>query len=216
MAPETGPLVAGALVATTISPLRSRTEKIVNRLASQYLPIDAVIGGERKTASVAMSDLSGYTALAGQNEKRALLLAALLQQQAARIAEKYDGHVVKSMGDAVMMEFESACGACGACEALEALHAEFPVAAFAIGIPPLPLHSGVHHGEVTVGPDGDLYGQTVNLVARLQGVATDNQIVLSDEIIAAASIATERVESLGRCPLKNISEPVACYALRKL
>ena len=35
MAPETGPLVAGALVATTISPLRSRTEKIVNRLVLQ-------------------------------------------------------------------------------------------------------------------------------------------------------------------------------------
>ena len=212
MAPETGPLVAGALVATTISPVRSRTEKVVNRLASRFLPVDALIGGERKAASVAMSDLSGYTALSAQDEKRALLLAALLQQQAARVAEKHHGRVVKSMGDAVMLEFESACDACAA---LEALHTAFPVAALAIGITPLALHSGAHQGEVTVGPDGDLYGQTVNLAARLQGIATDDQIVLSNEIIAAASIAAERIESLGPRTLKNISEPVPCYALRQ-
>ena len=212
MAPETGPLIAGALVAATVSPIRGRTEKVVNLFASRYLPIHAVIGGERKVVSVAMSDLSGYTSRSAQDEKQALLLAALLQQQAARVADTHRGRVVKSMGDAVMMEFASAHDACSA---LDALHAAFPVAARAIGIPPLALHSGAHHGEVTVGPDEDLYGQTVNLAARLQGIAIDNQIVLSDRIVAAALLGAEKIESLGSRVLKNIPESVPCYALRQ-
>ena len=116
------------------------------------------------------------------------------------------------MGDAVMMEFASARDACSA---LEALHAAFPVAARAIGIPPLALHSGAHHGEVTIGPDDDLYGQTVNLAARLQGIAMDNQIVLSDKIVEAALLDAEKIESLGPRVLKNIPESVACFALRQ-
>ena len=212
MGPETGPLVAGALVAATISPIRGRTEKVVNLIASRYLPIHSVIGGERKVVSVAMSDLSGYTSRSAQDEKQALLLAALLQQQAARVADTHRGRVVKSMGDAVMMEFASAHDACSA---LDALHAAFPVAARAIGIPPLPLHSGAHHGEVTIGPDDDLYGQTVNLAARLQGIAVDNQIVLSDSIVAAALLGAGKTEPLGSRVLKNIPESVPCYALRQ-
>lgn len=211
MAPETGPLIAGALVATTISPMRTGTENLVSRLAARYLPVDAVIGGIRKTTSVAMSDLSGYTRCSAQDEKQALLQAALLQQQAARATNEYRGRIVKSMGDAVMMEFESAQDAC---LALERLHAAFPLAAQAIGIQPLALHSGAHYGEVTVGPDGDLYGQTVNLAARLQGVAGDDQIVISETIIRAAQLVPAKILSLGERELKNVPDPVSCFALR--
>jgi class 3 adenylate cyclase len=61
------------------------------------------------------------------------------------------------MGDAVLLEFEDPAKACAAlCE----LHARFPAAAIELGVPALPLHSGVHFGPVTIGPDGDVYGQT--------------------------------------------------------
>lgn len=207
---EWGPILAGALAAGTLAPVRSATERAVNDLVARYLPPDAIASGQRRDCAVGLCDLSGYTALSGSDEKQALLLAALLQQKAARIAAARRGRVVKSMGDAVLLDFPDPRDAC---EALQDLHAQFPLAAIELGVTPLALHSGSHFGEVVVGPDGDIYGQTVNLAARLQGEARDGQIVVSEALATAAALPPERLQSLGARKLKNVQEPVACFLL---
>ena len=207
---EWGPIIAGALAAGTIAPIRGTTQKAIDALVSRYLPPDIIASGERRACAVALSDLSGYTALSGTDERAALLQAALLQQQAARIAGTLGGRVVKSMGDAVLLEFVDAAQAC---DALQLLHVQMPAAARQIGLEPLALHSGAHFGEVVVGPDGDVYGQTVNLAARLQGQAGDGQIVVSQALALRAAVAQERISSLGERRLKNVPEPVTCYLL---
>ena len=207
---EWGPLLAGGLAAATIAPVRGTAERAINALVARYLPPDFIASGERRSCAVALSDLSGYTALSATDERSALLHAALLQQKAARIAAALKGRVVKSMGDAVLMEFPDARAAC---DALYRLHAEMPAAAAEVGLTSLPLHSGAHVGEVVVGPDGDIYGQTVNLAARLQGQAADGQIVLSDALAREAALGPDRLESLGERRLKNVQEPVECFRL---
>ena len=207
---ETGPLVAGALVAATVAPVRTRVERMTQSLSSRFMPLDVIAGGRKQQATIALSDLSGYTAMAEKDEKQALLLAALLQQRAARVASTHGGRVVKSMGDAVLFEFEEPARACAA---LRELHAGFGGAAEALGVTPLALHSGAHSGEVTLGPDGDVYGQTVNLAARLQGQAADGEIVVSDVLARAANVLPEQLRTLGARSLKNVRAPVLCHVL---
>ena len=208
---DTGPVIAGALVAATIAPVRQHAENSVTALVGRFLPIEQLMDGERKRVAVAMSDLSGYTALSVRDEKQALLIAALLHRNASVISQAHGGRMVKSIGDAVMLEFPDADSAAAA---LTRLHAEFPAACRAMGFEPLPVHSGAHVGEVVVGHDKDLFGQTVNLAARLQGEAKAGQIVVSDAFIADQHGAHSN--ALGPRRLKNIPEAVDCHELTVL
>lgn len=208
---ETGLVAAGAIVGVSFQPLRVRVERWVDGFVARFMPLDALVKGERKVQAVVMADLSGYTALSARDEKQAHLLAALLQRIARKACSAHRGRLVKSMGDAVMLAFDQPGDAVAV---LELLHAEFEPAAEALGLERLRVHSGGHVGEVTQTPDGDLYGQTVNVTARLQGLASAGQCVISAALADAAAIAGERRRELGAQRLKNVPEPVASVALR--
>jgi adenylate cyclase len=135
-------------------------------------------------------------------------VAALLQRQAAMQCEAHGGRIVKTMGDAVLLAFDDAARAGNA---LAGLHREYPTAARALGLEALPVHSGAHFGEVTITGDGDVFGQTVNIAARLQGLASPGQAVVSEAFARAAGAAPHR--SLGPRVLKNVPEPVVCEEL---
>ncbi len=207
---DTGLLLAGAVVTATVAPVRKQAESSITALVGRFLPLEHLVDGERKRAAVAMCDLSGYTALAVRDEKQALLVGALLHRKAAVIAQAHGGHMVKSIGDAVMLEFPDADGACAA---LTQLHAEFPAACRTMGFEPLPLHSGAHVGDVVVGHDKDLYGHTVNLAARLQDQAKGGQIVVSGEFLADRRSTSGEWRALGPRRLKNIPEAVDCHEM---
>lgn len=208
LSPDMGALLAGAAVTATIAPIRGQAEKAVSRLASRFLPLDALVEGERRMQVVAMSDLSGYTVMSSHDEKQALLQAALLQRLAGKLVQQHGGRIVKSMGDAVMFAFDDAASAVAV---LTALRAEFPLAAQQLGLDALPLHSGAHWGEVTVAHDGDVYGQTVNLAARIQSSAGAHQIVVSADFARAMEEANCTL--LGERRFKNVPEPVVCWEL---
>lgn len=211
MPSDMGYILAGALVAGTVAPIRKHSEATITAFVGRVLPIEQLMDGERRSAVVAMCDLSGYTALSVKDEKQALLLAALLHRKAAVISQAHGGRMVKSIGDAVMLEFPDADRAA---RALNRLHAEFPVACRTMGFEPLPVHSGAHLGEVVVGHDGDLFGQTVNLAARLQGEAKSGQIVVSQAFIAGCSgDSAGGHRALGPRHLKNIPDAVDCHEL---
>jgi class 3 adenylate cyclase len=209
LAPDTGAALAFVGVAVTAVPLKQQADKAVNSLLGRWLPLDSMIAGERRTLVVALSDLSGYTRLSSVDEKQALLLAALLQRQAANLTKAHGGRIVKSMGDAVMFAFDDAAAAM---RVLAELHREFPKAASNIGLEVLPVHSGAHVGEVTVAHDGDIYGQTVNIAARIQGSASSGQIVVSGAL--AGCVPTLAFEDLGPRGFKNVPEPIPCRALK--
>jgi class 3 adenylate cyclase len=208
---ESGAVLAGAAVAATFNPVRARAERAVNAILSRRLPLEALVQGERKLAAEVFCDLSGFTALTARDEPQALLAAALLQRQSRILAEAHGGRVIKSMGDAVMVTFETAGGAL---TALRELHAAMPAASRAIGIEPLPLHSGAHYGEVTETADGDHYGQTVNVAARLQSLAGSGECVVSADFAHASGISVEDARDLGPRDLKNVPQPVRCLELR--
>ena len=85
------------------------------------------------------------------------------------------------------------------------------MAATALNLPALPLHFGIHAGEVVRQRDGDVFGGTVNLAARLQGLAGAGELVVSDAVAGPLQAAGFSLESLGEKKLKNVPEPVACF-----
>ncbi len=205
--PDSGAIVAGAVVAGTFVPVRRVTERAVTTLADRYLPISVVADGVRVVKTVMVSDLSGYTALSATDEQRALLLGALLKRQAERIVGAHGGKVIKSMGDAIMATFDA--GDAAVLAALD-LHKGFPGAADAVGVEPLPLHTALHRGEIVESHDGDIYGQTVNVTARLVDAAAPGEIVLSGAVKEA--LATPfGLRSLGERRFKNVPAPIACF-----
>lgn len=210
ISPEYGVLIAGVLVTASFAPVRSRMEKVANAFLLRYLPLDSVVQGERKEQAIVLSDLTGYTALSAKDERQAMLVAALLQRKAQTLMGAHGGRMVKSMGDAVLLAFDDAAAAA---RVLAALHREFGPAALAVGVEPLEVHSGAHFGDVTQTPDGDVYGQTVNIAARLQGTAQPGQAVVSAAFAAQAALQAPALRPLGAKSLKNVPEPVDCLAL---
>ena len=208
LSPETGALIAGGAVAATVAPIKNHAEKSINNFVGRFLPLETIIEGERRNVVIALSDLSGYTLLSSRDEKQAMLLAALLQRQAGKLTKVHGGRVVKSMGDAVMFAFDDAPTAA---KVLAALHRDFAPAAEQFGLTALQVHSGAHMGEVTIAHDGDVYGQTVNIAARIQGGAAPGQIVVSETFAVSAKSAAYR--DLGPQKFKNVPEAISCLEL---
>jgi len=207
--PDSGAVMAGAAIAASFVPVRRATERTVTRIAERYLPLSAIAGGARVEKTVLICDISGYTALSAHDEPRALLLGALLKRLGERAAGANGGRLVKSMGDAVMVTFADNDGAV---RAARALHGEFPAAARAVAVEPLPLHSALHRGEIVESHDGDIYGQTVNVCARLVDAAAAGEIVGSAAALPAAGDAAG-LRSIGPRRFKNVPQALECFRL---
>jgi class 3 adenylate cyclase len=205
---HSGSMLAGATVAILFAPMRKHIESGVERIIDQVVPASALAEAHRETVTVVFGDLSGYTELSARDEPKALTLASLLHKESRRIAERHGGRLVKSIGDAVLLSFLEPGEAVIACSELRE---KFAAAAGALGLPALPLHFGLHTGEVVRDQDGDIFGGTVNLAARLQGVAHASQIVVSDAVASAISSGHFELESLGAKTLKNVPVPVNCF-----
>ncbi len=71
---------------------------------------------------------------------------------------------------------------------------------------------GIHFGEVAKRRDGDLFGDAVNIVSRLEGESEPGQIVVSQTV--ADQLEGVELEDLGERSLKNVPEPVRCWAVK--
>src|SRR5438445_511621 len=118
------------------------------------------------------ADIAGYSDRAAEDERSALQLIEILQSLSRDTVRRYEGRVVKFMGDAVLAEFPSTELAVRAAAALSEQYAK-ESAGTGRGHN---LRVGVHVADVAVGPDGDLYGDGVNAAARVQEAAEPGQV----------------------------------------
>lgn len=124
------------------------------------------------------ADISGYSGRAAQDERGALQLIEILQALSRTIVQRYDGRVVKFLGDAVLAEFQSTEMAV---RAAAALGPQFRKESASTGRAH-DLRVGVHIGDVAVDADGDLYGDGVNAAARIEAVVDPGQVVVSEDV----------------------------------
>lgn len=200
-------VLAGGMVVFSLGFFRNKMDQGIDGFLNRFMPATVIAEGKRRDATVMFSDLAGYTALSAKDEAHALHVAGLFQKSAADVARRKNGRIVKTIGDAVMWVFTTPAEAFAAAHELSA---ESMRSATAAKLPVLPVNSGVHHGSIVEAPDGDIYGASVNLAARLQGAAKDGAVVASSEAMLEVS-GGFRFEPMGRLELKNVPTPIACF-----
>jgi adenylate cyclase len=147
------------------------------------------------------ADIAGYSDLAAEDERSALQLIETLQSLSRDTVRRYEGRVVKFMGDAVLAEFPSTELAVRAAAALSEQYAKKSAGTGRAHN----LRVGVHVADVAVGSDGDLYGDGVNAAARVQEAAEPGEVVLSEDVWRQLRGRTEfQFESLGHRSLKGV------------
>jgi len=154
--------------------------------------------------AIAFVDLAGYTRLTETGgDELAARSAARLAELADAAARPHGGRLVKLLGDGAMLHFRDARGAVLA--TLDLVDA--------IADASLPSgHAGVSAGPL-VGRDGDFFGHTVNLAARLSGVATAGVVLVTREVTDAVGESADGIhfEPVGDVALKNVAAPVAAF-----
>ena len=149
----------------------------------------------RKLAAILVSDVVGYSRLAGADEDRILArLRALRSDLIDPIIAVHKGRVVKRTGDGAIVEFRSVVDAVRC-----AIEVQNGMVERNAGLPPerrIQFRIGIHLGDVVEESDGDLMGDGVNIAARLQGIAKPGAICLSEDayrqVKARLDLARER------------------------
>jgi adenylate cyclase len=154
-----------------------------------------------RVPAIAFLDLAGFTSLAErQGDAAAAALAADLGDLVQERAAAHAGRAVKWLGDGAMFHFGSPAGAVAA--ALEMVEQ-----APGRGLPPARV--GVDAGPVVL-RDGDYFGRTVNLAARIAGYARPGEVLVSDRVREHAGPERE-FEPVGPAELKGIADPVELF-----
>lgn len=164
----------------------------------------------RRLSAIVVADVVGYSRLMGQDESRTL--AALRELRATRIdplVAEYGGRVVKSMGDGLLIEFASVVLAMRFAARLQSLLAR-PAGSVDEG-GSLSLRIGLHEGDVVVDGD-DIFGEGVNVAARLEPLAAPGGVCLSQRAYedVRGRLPLEFVDG-GAPALKNIVQPVRVW-----
>ncbi|MFO1161266.1 MAG: adenylate/guanylate cyclase domain-containing protein [Reyranellaceae bacterium] len=168
---------------------------------------------QRRLAAIVAADVVGYSRLIGRDESGTVSrLRRVRTGRLQPVLARRGGRIVKLTGDGALIEFASAVEALSA--AIEFQQAMMESEADRPEAERLVFRVGVHLGDVIVDGD-DLYGDGVNIAARLEAAALAGGIVVSGVMhdFAAGRVAAT-FEDLGRLALKNIERPVQAYAVR--
>ena len=164
----------------------------------------------RRLAAIAVADVVGYSRLMESDERGTL--AALRERRKGTlepVVRAHGGRVVKVMGDGVLVEFASAVeaveGALELQQKMTELNALIPEDRHIV------LRIGINLGDV-VGEGADIYGDGVNVAARLEPLARPGGICISAKVLEELSGKSDiAFEDAGQQQLKNISRPVHAF-----
>jgi class 3 adenylate cyclase len=147
------------------------------------------------------ADLSGFTQLTeAAGDQAAAEMGLTLAQLAGEVASRHDGSVVKLLGDGVLLHFANAADALRA--SLDLLEA-----APSRGLPP--THIGANAGPMLY-EQGDFFGRTVNVAARLAARADPGQVLVG-EALARLGADGVQLREVGPVELKGITQPVLAF-----
>jgi adenylate cyclase len=189
-----------------VSPLSTETETLTASGSESHPSL------ERKLAAIVYADVVDYSKLTGLDEEGThRSLSKCLDLMTASI-ERYHGSVVHFAGDAILAEFSTASNALGCAATMQQ-----ELAVNNEGIPAerkMQFRIGVNLGEVIVDRN-DIYGDGVNVAARLEGLAEPGGICLSGAVFDAIGHQLPLdYNFLGERRVKNIDKPVRAYQAR--
>jgi adenylate cyclase len=168
---------------------------------------------DRRLAAVLAADVAGYSRLMGADEEGTLarLKACRKALVDPKIAE-YRGRIVKTTGDGMLVEFGSAVDAVRC-----AVDVQRGMALSNVDVPEtkrIEFRIGIHVGDIII-DDNDIFGDGVNIAARLEGIAEPGGICISDDAHRQIRGKTEILyDDMGHQSLKNITEPMRAWRAR--
>src|SRR5215813_8235292 len=166
----------------------------------------------RKLAAIMFTDIVGFSRQMGMDEARMLRLLDVHNQVIQQAVAEYHGTVIKTVGDAFLVDFPSVVHAV---QCAQTIQAQFRTHnAKKEQDEQIHVRIGIHSGDI-VQREGDVFGDGVNVASRLQGLAEPDTICISDVVYrdVAKKLDLGAVVSLGRPQLKNIAERFPVYAL---
>ncbi|MGA7274205.1 MAG: FlgO family outer membrane protein, partial [Candidatus Udaeobacter sp.] len=166
---------------------------------------------QRKLAAIMFTDMVGYSALSQRDDKLALELLEEHREILRKIFPGFNGSEIKTIGDAFLVEFQSALEAAQCAieiqRALAKRNADAPAGR------QIQVKIGIHIGDV-VHRGGDVYGDGVNIASRIEPLAGAGGICISMDVERQIRNAVEtRFEKLASTELKNISVPMELFRI---
>src|ERR1700742_1580930 len=167
---------------------------------------------ERRLAAVLVADVAGYSRLMHLNEEAThARVTTLLSHTILPAIDEHGGHVIKSTGDGLLAEFASAVDAVRA--AMQFQGAVYTRAMKDLRDDRILFRVGINIGDIIVGTD-DIFGDGVNIAARLEGVSEPGGICLSssayDQVYGKIGVG---FADLGARDLRNIARSIRAYAV---
>jgi adenylate cyclase len=164
---------------------------------------------ERRLAAILAADVVGYSRLMGADEAGTLaMLKAIRREVVDPAISEHRGRIVKTTGDGLLVEFVSAVDAVTCATIVQEQMARRDVE------PRISFRIGINIGEI-ITDEGDIFGDGVNVAARLEGVAEPGGICLSDDAHRQIRGKVDSTfEDIGPQSLKNIAEPIRAWRLQ--
>jgi adenylate cyclase len=165
---------------------------------------------ERRLAAVLAADVAGYSRLMGADEEGTLArLKAVRKALVDPTIASHRGRIVKTTGDGMLIEFASAVDAVRGAVEVQRVMAEQNAS-----VPQderFELRIGVHVGDI-IFDDNDIFGDGVNIAARLEGIAEPGGVCISDDAHRQIRGKVDIVfDDMGPQVLKNITEPMHAW-----
>ena len=156
--------------------------------------------------AICFLDITGYTRLTQERGDRAAAeLAESLSRLVKRTSGDHGGRPVKWLGDGVMFYFrEPGPGVEAALDMVDGIGGA--------GLPP--AHVGLHAGPVVM-QEGDYYGQTVNMAARIADYARPGEVLVSQAVVDASPSANAVFTDIGDVELKGVAGTVRLHSSRR-
>ena len=168
---------------------------------------------QRRLAAVLAADAAGYSRLMGADEEGTLArLNAHRREFLEPTVAEHNGRIVKRTGDGILIEFGSAMDATRC-----AIQAQRGMAQRNRDVPVdqrIEIRIGIHVGDIII-EEGDIFGDGVNIAARLEGIAEPGGICISDDTFRQVRGKIDvAFEDAGDQQLKNIEQPVKVYRIQ--
>jgi adenylate cyclase len=168
---------------------------------------------ERRLAAVLAADVAGYSRLMGRDEERTLAqLKTFRRTLVDPTIAAHRGRIVKTTGDGMLVEFASAVDAARCAAEIQREMVEQNA-----GVPQelrIEFRIGIHVGDIII-DDNDIFGDGVNIAARLEGIAEPGGACISDDAYRQVRGKVDILfDDIGEQNLKNIVEPMRAWRIR--
>ena len=158
----------------------------------------------RRLAAIMFTDIAGYTRIMQESEARASQLRQRHRAVFERYHEQFNGEILQYYGDGTLSIFDSC---------VDALNCAVDIQQELQKPPKVPLRIGIHLGDI-VRTESDVYGDGVNIAARVESLGIPYAVLISDDVRKQVKNHEIEVVSMGHFEMKNVTEPLEVFAVK--